>query len=429
MNPRVVAAQVVDDVKQGRSLNDSIDVRLAGVHNARDRAWIKAMAYGVCRFYSRLDVVLNQLLQKPIKSKDSLVHALLLIGLYQLMETSIPPHAAVSETVNAVDAINKSWAKGLVNAVLREYLRHPVVVDTDLSAQYAHPVWWIEKIKKAWPEQWPQILEANNTHPPFSLRVNSQRMTREFYLEKLNVQRLPTKIIPDTDHGIILESLISVETLPGFAEGDVSVQDGAAQLAAPLLLMSGPSHLRLLDACAAPGGKLTHLLALNPQASCTAVEKDPQRMMTIQENLSRLQLQATCICCDVNETAQWWDGQLFDRILLDAPCSGSGVIRRHPDIKLLRRETDIMALAKTQRHLLESLWPLLASNGVLLYATCSIFPEEGIEVMQDFLASHDEAKEEKIEASWGIACDIGRQILSGQHNMDGFYYARVRKGD
>jgi len=429
-NLRLIAARVIDQVTAGHSLTDCLESQLSPIRAARDRSFVQALCYGVCRFYSRLDVILSYLLKKPLKAKDTDVHALLLVGLYQLMEMRVPPHAAVAETVDATENLGKTWAQGLVNAILREYLRQREQIEEkikeDPEAFYAHPAWWIKAISLAWPDHWQEILQANNQHPPFSLRVNQLRLTREQYLDQLPAQTYSAHSIPETRSGIILETPISTDELPGFSAGDVSVQDGASQLAAPLLSLT--PELRVLDACAAPGGKLMHIVETEPTLlAVIAVEKDAKRIVSIRENLTRLKVNATCICHDVSAVNVWWDGQLFDRILLDAPCSASGVIRRHPDIKLLRQPGDMKVLAKEQRHLLESLWPLLKPGGLLLYATCSIFPEENVQVVQPFLVSHADAKEDSIRAEWGVPLTVGRQILPGQHNMDGFYYVRLRK--
>lgn len=429
-NLRLLAALVIDDVTNGMSLSECLELALAPIPDARDRAFVQALCYGVCRFYSRLDVILSHLLKKPMNAKDSDLHALLLVGLYQLIEMRIPDYAAVTETVNATKNLDKAWARGFANAVLREYLRNSTVIaekiKSDDEAVYAHPAWWIAAIKKAWPAEWQAILEANNQHPPFTLRVNQRQHTREEYVKKLEAQDHAAYLIPETQQGLMLALPVAVETLPEFSSGAVSVQDGAAQLAAELLALA-PGQ-RVLDACAAPGGKLTHIAEIEPHlAALVAVEKDAARMPLIAANLTRLSLQAECVCQDVNHVKSWWDGQLFDRILLDAPCSASGVIRRHPDIKLLRQPTDIAAFATEQQRLLGSLWPLLSPGGLLLYATCSIFPEENVKVLQQFLAKHSDGQEEAITATWGLPCAIGRQILPGMHGMDGFYYARIRK--
>lgn len=434
-NTRYIAAKVINQVSNGQSLSDCLDNALAKIQDPRDRAFVQALCYGVCRFYSRLDVALSYLLKKPMNEKDSDVHALLLVGLYQLMEMHVQEHAAVSETVNATEKLKKPWARGLVNAILREYLRRHAEIKEELRADdealYAHPGWWIKAIKKAWPEKWQEILTANNDHPPFSLRVNQLNLTREKYKESLAKYTEPTighvmNFIVETKSGITIEPAMPVDKLPGFAQGDVSVQDGAAQLATELLDLQ--PNQRVLDACAAPGGKLTHILEIEPNLNeLIAIENNPSRVKSIEENLKRQKLTATVLCYNAQDVNAWWDGQPFDRILLDAPCSASGVIRRHPDIKLLRQPHDIANLAKLQLELLNALWPLLKPNGLLLYATCSIFPQENTDVLKAFLDAHPDAKEDEIKADWGVRATIGRQILPGMHGMDGFYYARVRK--
>lgn len=429
-NLRFLAAKIICAVTDGRSLSDVLDTQLKILKESRDRAFVQAVCFGVCRYYSRLDFVLSKLLKKPMKAKESLLHALLLVGIYQLMEMRVPPHAAVAETVNATAELNKPWARGFVNAILREYLRVQeeikAKIQSDPEAEYAHPIWWIESIKSAWPNHWQQILVANNQHPPLAIRINQRRLTRDDYLKQLQTQSYLTQIISETKSGLIFDSPVTIEALPGFTEGLVTVQDGAAQLAAELLDVH--SNQRVLDACAAPGGKLTHLLEIESRlAALFAIDKDQQRILSIKENLKRLKLEAHCICQDVSDVQKWWDGQLFDRILLDAPCSASGVIRRHPDIKLLRQPEDIKALAREQSYILNKLWPLLKPGGLLVYATCSIFLEENVQVLQRFFASQPDAKEEKIVATWGLTCAVGRQILPGMHQMDGFYYAIVKK--
>ncbi|HSW68625.1 MAG TPA: 16S rRNA (cytosine(967)-C(5))-methyltransferase, partial [Gammaproteobacteria bacterium] len=265
-----------------------------------------------------------------------------------------------------------------------------------------------------------------NQHPPFSLRVNQKKITREKYMEKLAAQQMEVHLIPETLFGITLSVPCNVDQLPQFSEGHVSVQDGAAQLATELL--SVLPNQRVLDAAAAPGGKTTHILESQPLLEkLIAVDRDPIRLDSVKENLDRLQLKTDLICADAGNASEWWDGILFDRILLDAPCSASGVIRRHPDIKLLRKAEDIVQLSKEQSRLLSALWPLLKPNGLLVYATCSVYAEENARVLTAFIAANPDAKEEKINAAWGKACSIGRQILPGMHGMDGFYFACLRK--
>jgi 16S rRNA (cytosine967-C5)-methyltransferase len=427
MNARVAATRVmVDVIQNGRSLSDALTDGLKTIKQVRDQAFAQALCFGVCRWYFYLDAIANELLEKPLKAKDQDIHILLLMGLYQLIDMRIPDYAAVGETVAVTKSLKKIWAKNLVNGVLRQYQRSAETINekikNDLCALYMHPDWLIEKIKKDWPEEWKDILIANNQHPPFSLRVNKRFHSREEYTKQLPAY----EIISETQSGFILTTPVDVSELPGFEAGHVSVQDGAAQLAAELLMLA-PGQ-RILDACAAPGGKTAHIAELQSDiAELIAIDRDKRRLDVVVENLQRLQLTAKCISADAAELDSWWDGKYFDRILLDAPCSATGVIRRHPDIKLLRRETDVASLVKEQQHLLTSLWRTLKPGGILLYATCSIFHEENDAIIVEFLKKHADAQEEKISASWGKECIVGRQILPGMQKMDGFYYARLRK--
>jgi 16S rRNA (cytosine967-C5)-methyltransferase len=431
MNIRSTAAQLITEVLSGKSLSDILPAALTQFNDARDAALVQAIAYGVCRHYYYLDAVLEQLLDKPLKAKDLDVYALLLVGLYQLIELRVPAYAAVAETVSAVKNLNKAWAKNFVNAVLRNYQRRAPELTELLKqnpvATYNHPQWMIGMLQKAWPEHWQDILTANNQHPPFSLRVNGLHQSRADYLEKLIATGIAANAIPNTEHGLVLDSAVDVLELPGFAAGDISVQDGAAQLAAELLMLA--PDLRVLDACAAPGGKTAHIAEREPKLKeLVAVDKDGMRLQVVRENLQRLHLDATCIEGDAAKTTHWWNGRFFDRILLDAPCSASGVIRRHPDIKLLRRPDDIKAFAVEQLRLLTGLWPLLKKDGMLLYATCSIFPAENSGVLSQFLASHADAKAETMALlTVGHPASVGQQIFPGMHGMDGFYYALLRK--
>jgi 16S rRNA (cytosine967-C5)-methyltransferase len=430
MNLRAAASRVIYQVViDKRSLVDCLTDVLLKFKDPRDRGFLQALCYGVCRSYFYLHAVLDLLLQKPLKAKDQDIYCLLLVGIYQLNEMRVPDHAAVKETVAATQDLNKVWAKELVNAVLRNFVRQKVTLDKkiaeDLVAFYSHPLWFIQAIQKNYPDEWQTILIANNQHPPLALRVNPTAISRTDYLEKLRAQGIQAQIIPETKSGIVLEQPLDVQQLPGFAEGEVSVQDGAAQLAAELLELA-PGQ-RVLDACAAPGGKTTHLLECEPTLELLAIDQDESRLQLVRENLQRLHLSATCLCADVGTVARGWDGRLFDRILLDAPCSATGIIRRHPDIKLLRTAEDILKLSKQQSRLLNAVWDLLKPGGLLLYVTCSILEEENASVIQRFLQQHPEAKEEKITAAWGKECSVGKQILPGMHEMDGFYFARLRR--
>lgn len=424
-NLRVAAASILKDVlTRGRSLNDSLPALSQTFNDPRDRALLQALTFGVCRWYFQLSDIANTLLKKPFKEKDQDIYALILLGLYQLIHMRIAEHAAIGETVAAADTLKKSWAKGLINAILREYQRHPKDAVSE-EGRLAHPAWFIGKIKKAYPADWQHIVEANNIHPPLSLRVNQQRVSREDYVKKLMDAGIHSEIIAETDAGITLQTPMDVTQLPGFAAGDVSVQDGAAQIAAELLQLESGQFI--LDACAAPGGKTAHILERQPDARLLALDIDADRLKRVDENLQRLQLTATCKTADAGVLLTWWDKTPFDRILLDAPCSATGVIRRHPDIKLLRHPEDLATLAEKQIQLLNTLWETLKPGGLLLYVTCSIFPDENTKILQQFLETHPLAREEKIHSAWGKACAIGKQILPGMHGMDGFYFARLRK--
>lgn len=427
MNTRFVAARVLSRVLQdGQSLTAALDNAFLTIDSAKDRAFIQALCYGVCRQFHRLDFILSQLLDKPLKDTD--VKALALVGLYQLNFMRVKPHAAVSETVLA--ARKKPWAKSLINAVLRTYLREQEGIEHKADkfpvAALSHPDWLIKQIEQDWPGQALQILQENNQQPPMALRVNLSKISLEGYLQLLTEQDIAAQTVSFCPSAIILDKPVPVDLLPGFVDGSVSVQDTAAQLAAGLLNVQ-PGH-RVLDVCAAPGGKAAHILESQAQLKeLVAVDIDESRMQRVSENLQRLNLQAKLVVGDGANPQSWWDGKPFDRILLDAPCSALGVIRRHPDIKLLRRAEDIGQLQALQQAILKAVWPLLAPGGLLLYATCSILKQENEQQVQAFLAEHGDAVELPIHADWGIAGVCGRQILTGESAMDGFYYALIRK--
>jgi 16S rRNA (cytosine967-C5)-methyltransferase len=414
-------------LQDGQSLTLALDNALKSVESAQDKAFVQALCYGVCRSYHRLDFILNLLIDKPLKSPE--VRSLILIGLYQLNYMRVKPHAAVSETVQAARKI--VWAKALINAVLRGYLRKQDELeqqaDNVKTAALSHPDWLIKQIEHDWSEQAETILQENNQPPPMALRINLTKTTRDNYLELLIEQNLSAKIVGFCAAGIILDKPVPIEALPHFADGWVSVQDSAAQLAAELLDVQ-PGQ-RVLDVCAAPGGKTAHILEQQPDVSeLVAVDIDENRMLRVGENLNRLRLNAKLIVADAAKPDDWWDGKPFDRILLDAPCSATGVIRRHPDIKLLRRESDIAALTLLQKTILNAIWPLLANGGMLLYATCSVLKQENEDQIVDFLSAHEDAIELPITTDeWGAPGICGRQIMTGESSMDGFYYARLVK--
>ncbi len=428
--PRVVAARVVTGVTTaGRSLSETLPPALDTLDHARDRALVQALVYGTLRFQPRLQLLLGQLLDKPLRKRDAELNGLLLVGLQQISGMAVPDHAAVAATVDAAAGIGHARAKGLVNAVLRRYLRERETLENAVAAspegRYSHPGWMIRQLQQEWPQHWEQILEQNNLHPPMWLRVNAAAGSRDGWMAMAGAP--PSASSPWAPQALRLEQPVDVGALPGFAEGLVSVQDAAAQLAAHLVApMPGE---RCLDACAAPGGKTGHLLELCPTLDLTAVDMDPERLALVEDNLNRLGLSASLIAADAATPNQWWDGRSFDAILLDAPCTASGVIRRHPDIKLLRRKADIARLAGLQSRLLDQLWPTLKAGGRLVYCTCSIFGQEGPAQVRDFLARTPDAglDVEQTAAGWGIDAAPGRQILPGETGMDGFYYACLNK--
>jgi 16S rRNA (cytosine967-C5)-methyltransferase len=420
-----LAAAVLGGVLAGRSL----DAELAAArrrHSQLDehsRAAVQDLAYGALRFLPRLEALLEALLEKPLK--DARLHALLLVALFQLAHTRAAPHATVDHAVSACHALGLTSAKGLVNAVLRNFLRRRValgarVLRTD-AARYCHPQWWIDKMRAQYPARYAAALEAGNSRPPLALRVNRRRACVADYLELLARHGIKGEA-----HGaaaVLLEKALPAARIPGLAEGLVSVQDAAAQLAAPLLDAS--EGMRVLDACAAPGGKTGHALEL-ADLNLTALDNDAARLERVRENLARLGLAARVVCGDACEPASWWDGARFDRILLDAPCSASGVARRHPDIKWLRRESDIEQFARLQHRMLDALWQTLASGGKLLYATCSVFHEENHEQVAQFLERHRDATRLALPAVDDETHPPAGQLLpDGRH--DGFFYALLQK--
>ena len=430
MNPRLAAARALAAVLNGKaSLGGSLPAQLDRVE-PRDRGLTQELAFGTARWQPRLAALADKLLQKPFKAADRDVEALLLVGLYQLFYTRIPPHAAIGETVACVDKLKKSSLKGLLNAVLRRAQREGeqllAEMEHDPMVRTAHPRWLQKALKAHWPEHWEAVCAANNAHPPLILRVNRRHGSRDHYLAELRAAGLAAEPSAYSRDGIRLQQACDVTGLPGFAEGRISVQDEAAQLAAELLELA-PGQ-RVLDACCAPGGKTCHLLEAQPElATVVAVDLEEKRLVRVRENLARLSLQAELIAADARAVDTWWDGQAFQRILLDAPCSATGVIRRHPDIKLTRQAEDIPALAQLQGELLDALWPTLAVGGILLYATCSTLPTENTEVIAGFLARTPGARELDIAGPFGLKQPHGRQLLAQADGHDGFYYAKLIK--
>jgi 16S rRNA (cytosine967-C5)-methyltransferase len=425
-NTRLLAARALRGVvADSRSLTAVLDEILPAIPLALDRAFVQSLSFGVLRWYWQLDWILNRLVTKPIR--DDEIRMLALLGLYQLIHSRVKPHAAVAETVEA--AQRKQWAKPLLNAVLRSWQRQQDALRLEMQssheALYSHPGWLLDAVKRDWPARYAEVLDAANQPPPMVLRVNRLKTGREAYLALLQEAGIAAHIAVQGDSAIVLEQPAPVEQLPQFAAGWVSVQDAAAQLAASLL--SPEPGMRVLDACAAPGGKTVHLLESCPDINLLAIDNAAERLKRVEQNLQRAGLHAQLCAGDALSPSSWWDGQLFDRILLDVPCSATGVIRRHSDIKMLRQPEDIPQLIQVQRQMLETLWPMLRPGGILLYSTCSILRGENEYQVAAFLKDHPEAKELAIQAEWGEAASCGRQILTGADGMDGFYYARLTR--
>lgn len=409
-NPRLRALNILQRIiERQKNLQECL--------TSEDAPFVYQLTYGALRHYFSLGAMVNYALKKPFPKSDHDLYLLLLLGLYQLEYLDVPEYAVLKETVNVADKIKKSWAKKLINAILRRYLREREAFKKQClvneQSQYDHPEWFIERIKKAYPEQWQKILLANNEKAPLFLRVNRLKISREDYLKQLDV---PAKKLEQYSDAIILAQATDVNNLPGFKEGWFSVQDAASQAVVKYVDLK-PGQ-RVLDACAAPGGKTCHMLEKEPEiAELVALDNAPARIKKITENLQRLGLKAHLICGDASTPEEWWDKKLFDRILLDAPCSATGVIRRHPDIKLLRTSQEIDEAVSIQKKILEALWRLLKENGLLIYTTCSILPEENQEQIEQFVKNHQDAQ-----------LIITKQLLPGnEENADGFFYSSIKK--
>jgi 16S rRNA (cytosine967-C5)-methyltransferase len=424
MAAREQAAGLLAQVLDGASLSR---VMPPVQEQSSEAPLIQELVYGSLRWHFLLSGLLRLLLEKPLRNKDRDVECLLRIGLYQLREMRIPAHAAVNETVRETRTMKKPWAKGLVNGVLRRYQRDRETLEQqlDTAESVAHPKWLLQKLQDAYPEIWRDVCTASNQRPPMVLRVNERRQTVDEYLQELSRKGIAAKRHPVALQALVLDRACDVFSLPGFDEGRVSVQDAAAQLAAGLLDL-GPG-MRVLDACAAPGGKTAHILEQSESSEVWALEKDGARIQSLAQTLSRVGLEAKIVEADAGDVEAWWNGQPFDRILLDAPCSATGVIRRHPDIRIHRRPEDIDRLREEQQRLLRALWPLLRPGGMLLYATCSILPEENVEQVTMFLDERVNAREFALPLEYGLKQTYGRQVLPGEQGMDGFFYAGITK--
>lgn len=429
LNARAMAAQSCwQIVSQGQSLDSVLSRHFTSSPDA-DRGLIQEIVYGVCRWHGELNLIANSLIQRPLKPKDRVIHYLLLVGLYQLRHLNTAQHAAVSETVNACQQLSKPWAKKLINGCLRRWLRESDSLNPDPKQVVfnTHPEWLIQELQAHWPEHVQAIGSANNQRPPMILRVNQRIQNRADYLHKLEGKGIEAVADDRSADAVLLNHAVAVAELPGFTDGHVSVQDTAAQIAADVLKPSTSD--RVLDACAAPGGKAAHLLErVGNQLELDALDVADTRTERLHDTLNRLGLRANCYTADATQPPTWPvpdDG--YDHILIDAPCSGTGVIRRHPDIKHHRRASDIPQLQATQAQLLSRLWRLLKPGGQLLYMTCSILPQENDQQIAQFLCKEEDVEVQDFSHPDALRTDHGWQTLQGVHNMDGFYYSLLRK--
>lgn len=426
-NPRLAALAALSEVlDERRSLADS-EVLLQ-LRDGRDNALARHLAYGVLRWKSALEWLATELLSRPIKKRERDVQRLILMGLQQLWHDHTASHAAVNETAECARLLGKPWAVGLINAVLRRFQREQEQLLKKLGKhehRFAHPRWLLEEIKQDWPQLWQEIIQANNQQAPLWLRINRARGDETAIVKDLVSAGFEVGRHPFASDAISISPAANVSRIPGFDKGLLSVQDPAAQLARDLLRPKRGD--RVLDACAAPGGKTAHLLETCPGIELTVLDRQESRVAQIHRTLERLQLHADVKSADAIDTHNWWDGVKFHKILLDAPCSATGVIRRHPEIKWLRSDEQVHKVLETQSALLSSLWPLLEPGGTLVYATCSILKRENSQQINRFLEQHSDAVAEFPAVEWGTPLSHGRQIMPGEAQMDGFFYAVLRK--
>ncbi|EKN3345898.1 16S rRNA (cytosine(967)-C(5))-methyltransferase RsmB [Yersinia ruckeri] len=424
-NLRSIAAKAISQVlDKGQSLSTVLPGLQKSISD-KDRALLQELCFGTLRVLPQLEWCIQQLMARPMTGKQRVFHYLIMVGLYQLLYTRIPPHAALAETVEGTVALKRPQLKGLVNGVLRQFQRQQVDLlerAANNESHYLHPSWLLARIKKAYPDKWQQIIDANNQKPPMWLRVSRLHHSRADYLELMKQAGIEAEPHTEYSDAVRLITPCAVNDLPGFTQGWVTVQDASAQGCVDLL--DPQNGEQILDLCAAPGGKTTHILEAAPKSHVLAVDIDEQRLSRVKENLQRLQLHATVTVGDGRAPDKWCGNQLFDRILLDAPCSATGVIRRHPDIKWLRRDSDIAELAQLQSEILEAIWPKLKKDGVMVYATCSILPEENQQQIANFLQRHPEAR--LVET--GTPAQPGKQNLPHPEDGDGFFYAKLIKG-
>jgi 16S rRNA (cytosine967-C5)-methyltransferase len=429
-NPRWVALQMLLQVTgRGRSLDEIVNGgwfrSLAA--SPRDLGLARELAFGYCRWYFALAKLLQARLQKPLRDRDRDIEIILLLGLYQLLVMNTEAHAAVNESVQLAVSQKKAWARGLVNAVLRGVIREGIELDPRTGPE-AYPEWMRKRLERDWGEQAEALMRHGNQRPPLTLRVDLRQIGADEMIAMLAAAGVEAQRHARVESAIVLPSPCEVTALPGFSEGLLSVQDASAQLAATLLPCRPGA--RVLEACAAPGGKTMHLLQAHDDLDLEAIDSSEPRLERLRRNLARIGRTARILVGDAGNPQDWFDGAAYDLILADLPCSASGVLRRHPDIKLLRRESDIMALLALQRKIVDALWPLLKPGGSMLYCTCSVFKEENEFQIEEFVGRHADCVASGFEqADWGQARPRGRQILTGSDDMDGFFYALLTRGN
>ena len=430
LSSRAIATRVLSDVLGGKSLTDSLNNNHTLVADD-EYSLFKEICFGCVRWYLQIEQIMKFLMRKSLAKKQPQIHALIAIGIYQLSRMRIKEHAAINETVKVCDELKRSWAKGLVNGILREYQRSKFKAfkseNEDMVFTSSHPAWLIDMFEKSWgTSKTMELIENNNNPGPLTLRVNTKFTTREAYLDMLAKENIEASCTTFSDKGIQLKNPLPVERIPEFNEGAVSVQDEAAQLA-PSILDYCEEHL-ILDACCAPGGKTCDILESKHEVgSLLSVDSNGTRLKKAEENAARLGLHGNFLNADLCKIDDWWDGNQFDRIMLDAPCSGTGVIRRNPDIKILRKASDISKLAEKQFDIMSAIWPTLKPDGVLLYITCSVLPEENDLVIEKFIKFQKDVKVSQIEINCGISTKYGKQLFPEKNAHDGFYYATLIK--
>lgn len=427
--PRQAAAQAVKAVlDDGSALDAALARLLEPLADARDRSLARRLSHGVLRDWPALDWLIGQLVDKPLKGRNRVLHFLIAMALHEMRDGREPDHAVVHAAVAAGRRLSGQKMTGLVNGVLRNFGRRRVGLQDEMPDtpvfRYGYPAWLVRSIEAERGDSTEAILAAGNQPPPLWLRVNRRRISREDYLGRLTAEGLEARISDGMADALVLTDRVAVSRLPGFADGLVSIQDGAAQLAVDYLDLSDGQ--RVLDACAAPGGKSAHILERH-DVDLTALDIDPERLARVGSGLERLGLAARLVEGDAARPDDWWDGHRFDRILIDAPCSATGVIRRHPDIRWLRRPGDLQRLVATQREIIDALWPLLKPGGILVYATCSFMKAENDEQARAFLERHADARGIDNTDMPGRPAEPGRQILPGEHGCDGFYYLAARR--